>query len=132
MEEEERLLLLQHRRQLLQDITNVEPILDILLEERIFSLDDDDYQVIFAVETPIEQVRTLLEVLPSRGPRAFKAFVRSLNNVRPHLAQLFAVHSSSGTTHATCAGFKVARNEVENASFAQRSAHRDSRIWRPE
>ena len=26
----------------------------------------------------------------------------------------------------------VARNEVENASFAQRSAHRDSRIWRPE
>ena len=27
--------------------------------------------------------------------------------------------------------FKVARNEVENASFAQRSAHRDSRIWRP-
>ena len=29
-------------------------------------------------------------------------------------------------------GVKVARNEVENASFAQRSAHRDSRIWRPE
>ena len=27
---------------------------------------------------------------------------------------------------------KVARNEVENASFTQRSAHRDSRIWRPE
>ena len=27
---------------------------------------------------------------------------------------------------------KVARNEVENASFAQPSAHRDSRIWRPE
>ena len=27
---------------------------------------------------------------------------------------------------------KVARNEVKNASFAQRSAHRDSRIWRPE
>ena len=28
--------------------------------------------------------------------------------------------------------FRVVRNEVENASFAQRSAHRDSRIWRPE
>ena len=27
---------------------------------------------------------------------------------------------------------KVARNEVENVSFAQRSAHRDSRIWRPD
>ena len=27
---------------------------------------------------------------------------------------------------------KVARNEVKNASFAQRSAHRDSRRWRPE
>ena len=26
----------------------------------------------------------------------------------------------------------VARNEVQNASVAQRSAHRDSRIWRPE
>ena len=31
-----------------------------------------------------------------------------------------------------CKGIKVARNEVKNASFAQRSAHRDSRIWRPE
>ena len=30
--------------------------------------------------------------------------------------------------HVAC----VARNEVKNASFAQRSAHRDSRIWRPE
>ena len=30
------------------------------------------------------------------------------------------------------AAIKVARNEVKNASFAQRSAHRDSRIWRPE
>ena len=28
--------------------------------------------------------------------------------------------------------FKVARNEVKNSSIAQRSAHRDSRIWRPE
>ena len=27
---------------------------------------------------------------------------------------------------------KVARNEVKNASFAQRSAHHDTRIWRPE
>ena len=27
---------------------------------------------------------------------------------------------------------KVARNEVKNSSFAQPSAHRDSRIWRPE
>ena len=27
---------------------------------------------------------------------------------------------------------KVARNEVKNASFAQCSAHRDSRIWQPE
>ena len=113
MEEEERLLLLQHRRQLLQDITNVEPILDVLLEERIFSQDDDDYQAILAEETPIEQVRTLLEVLPSRGPRAFQAFVRALSNVRPHLAQLFAVHSSSGTTHATCAGFDFEHSAAE-------------------
>ena len=28
--------------------------------------------------------------------------------------------------------FKVARNKVENASFVQRSAHSDSRIWPPE
>ena len=38
--------------------------------------------------------------------------------------------SHRGRWHSFC--FKVARNEVENASFAQRSAHRDSRIWRPE
>ena len=30
------------------------------------------------------------------------------------------------------AGLEVARNEVKNASLAQRSSHRDSRIWWPE
>ena len=40
---------------------------------------------------------------------------------------------SNWVTHnATWNKVKVARNEVENASFAQRSAQRDSRIWRPE
>ena len=33
---------------------------------------------------------------------------------------------------STLSVLKIARNEVENASFAQRSAHHDSRIWRPE
>ena len=131
MEEEERLLLLHHRRQLLQDITNVKPILDILLEERIFTVDDDDYQAVLAEETPIEQVRTLLEVLPSRGPRAFQAFVRALCNVRPHLAQLFAAQFSSGTTNtcATCSFQQSAADPCDSESEkstvdAQRPANR--------
>ena len=43
---------------------------------------------------------------------------------------VFASTSSSEDFHTN--KLKVARNEVENASFAQRSAHCDSRIWRPE
>ena len=40
---------------------------------------------------------------------------------------------SSGEMFLKCLQvLKVDRNEVKNASFAQRSAHRDSRIWRPE
>ena len=37
-----------------------------------------------------------------------------------------------GSLPAGLNSIKVARNEVKNASFAQCSAHRDSRIWRPE
>ena len=40
------------------------------------------------------------------------------------------VHASRATDLFN--SIKVARNEVKNASFAQCSAHRDSRIWRPE
>ena len=50
------------------------------------------------------------------------------------------IFSDSGDMHFSaikprwggCPPLKIARNEVKNASFAQRSAHRDSRIWRPE
>ena len=42
------------------------------------------------------------------------------------------LHSSFFFERKTLRELKVARNEVENASFAQLSAHRDSRIWRPE
>ena len=41
-----------------------------------------------------------------------------------------SVHASRATDLFN--SIKVARNEVKNASFAQCSAHRDSRIWRPE
>ena len=41
-----------------------------------------------------------------------------------------SVHASRATDLFN--SIKVARNEVKNTSFAQCSAHRDSRIWRPE
>ena len=60
-----------------------------------------------------------------RSSRALKAFLpRSIilwNDLPPDIQAL-----------RTVASFKVARNEVKNASFAHPSAHRDSRIWRPE
>ena len=48
--------------------------------------------------------------------------------------QLLPLHLALYTTCSPLSpiGFEVARNEVKNSSFAQRSAHRDSRIWRPE
>ena len=45
-----------------------------------------------------------------------------------HISQPLALRTM--TDHLN--RFKVARNEVEKASFAQRSAYRDSRIWRLE
>ena len=76
------------------------------------------------------------------GERAFhrtRLFrIRQVGHLENYIAEFRSLCiSSSGVDELTKAilfteGLKVARNEVENASFAQRSAHRDSRIWRPE
>ena len=50
-----------------------------------------------------------------------------------HMTHFKGPDSKSGSQMATAFSLlKVAWNEVKSASFAQRSAHRDSRIWRPE
>ena len=62
--------------------------------------------------------------------RCTVAHVAKLNLISPN--KLFSFSKKPGEFQKPNYSVKVARNEVENASFAQRSAHRDSRIWRPE
>ena len=64
--------------------------------------------------------------------RASPAWARSRVSFFVRVALFELLVCVVSTVELSHVEIKVARNEVENASFAQRSAHRDSRIWRLE
>ena len=61
---------------------------------------------------------------------SFEFFMKFSQNMPVYFFYIMVQKSEKTQIKGSC--LKVARNKVENASFAQRSAHRDSRIWRPE
>ena len=62
---------------------DVDPVLDQLCAENLLTIDDTErlkYQ-----KTPKSQRRYLLDILPSKGPRAYSKFKEVLSEVQPHL-----------------------------------------------
>ena len=88
MDERERRVLEKHRKSLVSDIADVEPILDHLIAAAVFRADGDGTQRIRAGETARMRARKLLDTLPSCGREAFGHFVDALRSVRSHLADL--------------------------------------------
>ena len=69
MEERERRVLEKHRKVLVSDIADVEPILDHLVSTGVFRANDDNVQLVRSEKTSFMRARRLLDILPSRGGR---------------------------------------------------------------
>ena len=76
------------RTQLVDDIEEVQPLLDVLVDTRVLSPQTDVYQKVLAGRFARERTRLLLDALPTLGARAFDAFVEGLRRSKPHLADL--------------------------------------------
>ena len=67
---------LRYCRQKIVEDLNVEDIIDHLIENDI--VDDEIRERIFSEKTKRAQARSLLDILPTRGPAAYKCFLESL------------------------------------------------------
>ena len=108
------------RTQLVDDIEEVQPLLDVLVEKRVLSPQTDVYQKVLAGTFARERTRLLLDALPTLGARAFDAFVEALRRSKPHLADLLENCEVSG--RAVCDGamqFRPTAPGVELASRVQ-------------
>lgn len=81
MEEEHRTILRKNRQLLIKDLEPWKIVNDLA---EIF--DEDDRDEVKAENTRKEQAEALLDMLPRKGPTAFKQFLRALNKRQPHLA----------------------------------------------
>lgn len=85
MEDRDRRKLQQNRLAILTDL-DVREILDYLYQEKVLS--EDDVERIKVKETRHDRCRLLLDMLPSKGPKAFKCFVTALETKCEWLADL--------------------------------------------
>lgn len=83
MEDKDRRKLQTNRLSVLENLDVLE-ILDYLYQEKVLS--DDDYERIKVKETKHDRCRFLLDMLPSKGPRAFGCFVKALEKDYSFLA----------------------------------------------
>ena len=67
---------LRRSRQKIVDDLDVREVLDTLIENEI--LDDESHEKILSEKTRRAQARSLLDTLPTRGPRAYSVFLESL------------------------------------------------------
>lgn len=83
MDDRHRSLLRRHTVSLRRDL---EP--KKILPYLVTILDPDDEQQIKNQPIREDQVDKLLDILPRRGPQAFRCFVEALESVQPHLGDL--------------------------------------------
>ena len=67
-------------------------ILDFLVTAKVFRPTSDDYQVIVAQTTLVEQIRKLLDALPSKSSAAFQVFSEALKSI----VHTFSTHVPTG------------------------------------
>ena len=68
---------LRHCRQKIVEDLDVRDVLDILIENDI--LEEESHEKIISEKTRRAQARSLLDTLPTRGPRAYTVFLESLS-----------------------------------------------------
>lgn len=87
MNHEDKLKLQRNRTAIVKDL-DVNSVLDQLDQDGI--LTSDDRERIMAEKTAQDRCRFLLDMLPSRGPRAFSCFRKSLQRDTAWLAALLS------------------------------------------
>ena len=85
MDEKKRNILRNVRMALVKDMDAAEVLLE-MSADHVFS--DTDEDEINAEKTRQKQCQTMLRILPRRGDKAFSSFVKALEKVQPHLANL--------------------------------------------
>lgn len=78
MEPEHRALLLQHRLKLSEELLVTESIVQFLYQEEILS--QHHVEEIESQPSSRQKSLKLLDILPSRGPRAFNCFLQALDD----------------------------------------------------
>jgi len=95
MQEEDRKTLQRNRQALVKDL-EAKRVASLLYSREIFSIDDKDE--VNAKATASEQRETVLDILPRKGPRAFRVFCDVLEEVSPHLEALLRPVQEDGKT----------------------------------
>ncbi|XP_066019510.1 caspase-3-like isoform X1 [Pocillopora verrucosa] len=93
MQDSEREALRKNRQALLKDL-EAKKIASRLFSYNIFSVEDKDE--VNSKETKNDQGEALLDILPRKGPKAFKAFCDALHDVSPHLESLLRPIQAEG------------------------------------
>lgn len=93
MQDSEREALRKNRQALLKDL-EAKKIASRLFSSNIFSVEDKDE--VNSKETKNDQGEALLDILPRKGPKAFKAFCDALHDVSPHLESLLRPIQAEG------------------------------------
>jgi len=85
---------LRHCRQKIVDDLDVKDVLDTLIENEI--LDEESHDKILSEKTRRAQTRSLLDTLPTKGPRAYSVFLDSLREHYSWLAEEIESKEESG------------------------------------
>ena len=85
---------LRHCRQKIVDDLDVRDVLDTLIENEI--LDEENHEKILSEKTRRAQARSLLDTLPTRGPRAYPVFLESLSEAYSWLVEDIESKENSG------------------------------------
>jgi hypothetical protein len=85
---------LRRSRQKIVDDLDVREVLDTLIENEI--LDDESHEKILSEKTRRAQARSLLDTLPTRGPRAYSVFIESLSENYSWLVEEIESKEKSG------------------------------------
>jgi len=93
MDDSDREILRKNRQGLLKDM-EAKRVASRLYSRSIFSEDDKDE--VNSKPTAIEQGEHLLDILPKKGPKAFRAFCDVLHELSPHLESLLRPVQEAG------------------------------------
>lgn len=96
MEQSNRDTLRKNRQNLLKDM-EAKRVASRLYSRGIFSEEDKDE--VNSKSTALEQGECVLDILPKRGPKAFRTFCDILHELSPHLESLLRPVQEAGERH---------------------------------